>query len=424
MRDLPDRRRDARATCGSPAARRSGVELVEAYAKAQGLFARREHRRSRPTRTRSSSISPTSSRASPGPKRPQDRVPLTEAQARFRDALREHVPTSDDGRRSVGGVVPASDRRHQRRRRPDAPAARRGARRAARGRTIRPVGRRSRPTRPRRVVIAAITSCTNTSNPSVMIGAGLLAKKAVERGLQSKPWVKTSPRARVEGRHRVPDERGPARRTSTQLGFNLVGLRLHDVHRQQRPAAGGRSRRRSTSDDLVVASVLSRQPQLRRAHPAATCARTTSRRRRSSSPTRWPGTMDIDLTNEPLGTGHATASRSSCATSGRREREVQETMLDAGAAPTCSASSYARRLRGRRALARARRCRPATASRGTPDSTYIRNPPFFEGLTLEPAPLRRHPRRARARAARRQRDDRPHLAGRLDQEGQPRRDST
>ena len=73
------------------------------------------------------------------------------------------------------------------------------------------------------VVIAAITSCTNTSNPSVMIGAGLLAKKAVERGLTRKPWVKTS---LAPGSKVVTDylrKAGPRRRTSTQLGFNLVG---------------------------------------------------------------------------------------------------------------------------------------------------------------------------------------------------------
>ena len=95
-------------------------------------------------------------------------------------------------------------------------------------------------------MIAAITSCTNTSNPSVMIGAGLVAKKAVERGLTTKPWVKTSlaPGSRVvtdylEGSGLLP--------YLEQLRLQHRGLRLHDLHRQQRPAAGARSARSSTS---------------------------------------------------------------------------------------------------------------------------------------------------------------------------------
>ena len=78
-----------------------------------------------------------------------------------------------------------------------------------------------------------------------------------------------------------------------------------------------------------------------------------------------------------------------------------------------------RRVRRRRALADRCRCRRASRSSGTTDSTYIRKPPFFEDMTTEPAPLTRHRRRARAGAARRQRHDRSHLAGGLDQGGQP-----
>ena len=86
------------------------------------------------------------------------------------------------------------------------------------------------------VVIAAITSCTNTSNPSVMLAAGILAKKAVEKGLTVPPWVKTSlaPGSRV-----VTDyyqKSGPAA-LSREAALQCRGLRLHDVHRQLRPAA-------------------------------------------------------------------------------------------------------------------------------------------------------------------------------------------
>ncbi len=106
------------------------------------------------------------------------------------------------------------------------------------------------------VVIAAITSCTNTSNPSVMIGAGLLAKKAVEKGLTRKPWVKTSlaPGSKVvteylerRGPHAVPR---PARLQPRRL-------RLHDLHRQQRSAAGRGVADDQATTNLVVASVLS-----------------------------------------------------------------------------------------------------------------------------------------------------------------------
>ena len=86
------------------------------------------------------------------------------------------------------------------------------------------------------VVIAAITSCTNTSNPSVMIAAGLVAKKAVEKGLTIKPWVKTSlaPGSKVVLDYLTQAGLMPY---LDQLKFNLVGLWLHDLHWQQRPAA-------------------------------------------------------------------------------------------------------------------------------------------------------------------------------------------
>ena len=105
------------------------------------------------------------------------------------------------------------------------------------------------------VVIAAITSCTNTSNPSVMVAAGLLAKKAVEKGLSVPPYVKTSlaPGSRV-----VTDylEQSGADAVSGPAGIQHRRLWLHDLHRQQRPAAGG-DRQGGGKRDLVVAAVLS-----------------------------------------------------------------------------------------------------------------------------------------------------------------------
>ncbi len=118
-----------------------------------------------------------------------------------------------------------------------------------------------------RSVIAAITSCTNTSNPSVMIGAGLLAKKAVERGLRVKPWVKTSLAPGSKAVTRVPQP-GGADGIPRSPGLPVGGLRVHDVHRQQRAAAGGRGRRREGARPRGRVRA-ERQPQLRGAHPVA-----------------------------------------------------------------------------------------------------------------------------------------------------------
>ena len=137
------------------------------------------------------------------------------------------------------------------------------------------------------VVIAAITSCTNTSNPSVMIGAGLVAKKAVERGLTSKPWVKTSPRARLEGGHRLPDARRACSRTSISSASTWSGYGCTTCIGNSGPlpdeiAAEIRER------GLVVAVGALAATATSRAASSRTCAPTTWRRRRWSSPTRWP----------------------------------------------------------------------------------------------------------------------------------------
>ena len=106
------------------------------------------------------------------------------------------------------------------------------------------------------VVIAAITSCTNTSNPSVMIGAGLLAKKAVERGLTQQAVGEDQPRARVEGRHRVPAQGRASTPYLDQLGFNLVGYGCTTCIGNSGPLPDDVSAE-VDARNLVVASVLS-----------------------------------------------------------------------------------------------------------------------------------------------------------------------
>ena len=149
------------------------------------------------------------------------------------------------------------------------------------------------------VVIAAITSCTNTSNPPVMVGAGLLARKAVERGLKRKPWVKTSlaPGSKVVTEYY--DQRGP---DAVPRGARLPHrrLRLHDLHRELGPATradlrGGRARATSSSARRALG-----QPELRSAHPPEVKANYLA-----SPPLvvayALAGRMDVDLMNEPLG---------------------------------------------------------------------------------------------------------------------------
>ena len=201
------------------------IALVEAYAKANHLWHDPEHEA-----TYSETLELDLSTVEPslaGPKRPQDRVPLKSAKPMFREALNSYVDgdsEQDSVDESVAETFPASDPAA-----PDpdaAPPARHSAADGATGRTSQPVsisidgddvvvdhGA---------VVIAAITSCTNTSNPSVMIGAALLAKKAVEKGLTRKPWVKTS---LAPGSKVVTDYYDRAGLTPylEKLGFNLVG---------------------------------------------------------------------------------------------------------------------------------------------------------------------------------------------------------
>jgi aconitate hydratase len=197
------------------------IELVEAYAKAQGLW--HDEDSEEPTFTDRleldlSSVVPSIA----GPKRPQDRVSLTESKAAFRLALEGYLPDEDREDEAVADSFPASDpvSTHV----PDGPGhepegGTGGMQVSERLQTTVPVllaDGTATDLDHGHVVIAAITSCTNTSNPSVMLGAGLLARNAVHRGLTVKPWVKTSlaPGSkvvteylvlRIEGLHLNPD---------------------------------------------------------------------------------------------------------------------------------------------------------------------------------------------------------------------------
>jgi aconitate hydratase len=173
------------------------VALVEAYAKAQGMW----RSDSSPDPVFSDTLELDLSSVVPslaGPKRPQDRVPLTDAARSFETAL---------------------------------PGIRPGAPKSA------PVEGADFEIADGHVVIAAITSCTNTSNPSVLVGAGLLAKKAHEKGLKPKPWVKTSLAPGSQVVTEVPDA-GRAAGASGRARVQSRRLRLHDLHWKLRTAAG------------------------------------------------------------------------------------------------------------------------------------------------------------------------------------------
>jgi len=167
------------------ARKESRIELVEAYAKAQGLYRKDDTPDPEFTDTLSLDLGDVVPSIA-GPKRPQDRVPLDHAASSFTEVLdKEYGKAAETGKR-----VPVKDRNFD-------------------------LGHGD-------VVIAAITSCTNTSNPYVMVGAGLLARNAVEKGLSVKPWVKTS---LAPGSQVVTDYLDKAGLTDDldKLGFNLVG---------------------------------------------------------------------------------------------------------------------------------------------------------------------------------------------------------
>ena len=331
----------------------SRVELVEAYAKAQGLF--REEGGSDPVYSETIDVDLTAIEPSlAGPKRPQDRVPLKSAKQGFAQALPGMMVAKKGTSRALGasggGTAVAA---------PPQAAIDHGS-----------------------VVIAAITSCTNTSNPSVMIGAGLVAKKAVEKGLAQKPWVKTS---LAPGSKVVTDylKQSGLDTYLDRLGFNLVGYGCTTCIGNSGPLPDDVSAE-IDGRGLVVASVLSGnrnfegriQQQVRAnylASPPLVVAYALA------------GTMNLDLTTEPLGTGK----------DGKpvylrdvwpSEREIQDTMLSAVRSEQF-VKQYADVFNGDE------RWQGLTVPGGDrfgweADSTYVRNPPFLEDVTMEPSPLR------------------------------------
>jgi aconitate hydratase len=282
------------------------VRLVEAYTKEQGLFHDEDSEEAVYSDTLELDLS-TVEPSLAGPRRPQDRVPLSQAAQAFREELAEFVecePEPGSAEDASAASFPASD----------PPAAMAGVTGAGEpghapcedGGTATKLF--SKPVKVTldgeefeldhgHVVIAAITSCTNTSNPSVMLGAGLLAKKAVEAGLARKPWVKTS---LAPGSKVVTDylERAGLLPYLEQLGFSLVGYGCTTCIGNSGPLPPEISKA-VVDNDLAVCSVLSGNRNFEgRIHPEV-------KMNYLASPPlcvayALAGTMAIDLFNEPI----------------------------------------------------------------------------------------------------------------------------
>ena len=318
-----------------------------------------------------------------GPRRPQDRVPLRTAKPSFLDALGTFGVDYGNGShdRAVADTFPASDptseqapggEEHEEEERPRAVAVATPERHrvAVRGADYE--------LEHGSVVIAAITSCTNTSNPQVMVGAGLLAKKAVERGLERKPWVKSSlaPGSRVVTEYY---EKAGLQQYLDQLGFNTVGYGCTTCIGNSGPLAEEISEAIGDGD-LVAVSVLSGNRNFEaRIHPEV-------KANYLASPPlvvayALAGRMDIDLLEEPLGED-----------SEGNDVFLHEIWPSADEINEVIASSVQNEM-FRRTYADVftgdETWRSLPVPEGElftwdPDSTYVRLPPYFDGMSRDP----------------------------------------
>ncbi|MBO0805113.1 MAG: aconitate hydratase AcnA [Nocardiopsaceae bacterium] len=342
------------------------VELVEAYAREQGLWndPSRELRYSEELELDLSTVVPSIA----GPKRPQDRIELANAKTAFRDAVGAY--TGGDG----NGSFPASDPQS-----PTAPGA--AAARPTRTVPVTLADGTETTLDHGHVVVAAITSCTNTSNPFVMIGAALLAKNAVEKGLTRKPWVKTSlaPGSKVVTNYY---ERSGLLPYLDKLGFNLVGYGCTTCIGNSGPLPPEISEA-VNDNDLAVVSVLSGNRNFEgRINPDV-------KMNYLASPPlvvayALAGTMDIDLDHEPLGTD-GDGKPVYLADIWPSPAEVAEVVGNAVAAEMFT-RDYADVFTGDDNW-RGLDVPDDDTFQWDPDSTYVRRPTYFDGMPADPAPV-------------------------------------
>jgi aconitate hydratase len=338
------------------------LELVKAYAKAQGLWREPGHE---PLYSDTLELDMGDVVASlAGPKRPQDRVPLTQMKSAFElvmetaegpNQLREEKLESEGGQTAVG--VDNSYEHHA-------------------SQPLNLDGEESR-LDPGAVVIAAITSCTNTSNPSVMMAAGLIAQKAVEKGLGTKPWVKTS---LAPGSKVVTDylKVGGFQDDLDKLGFNLVGYGCTTCIGNSGPLPE-EVEKAITDGDLTVASVLSGNRNFEgRVHPLV-------RTNWLASPPlvvayALAGNVRVDLSKDPLGTdkdGNPVYLKDLWPSQQEIAEAVEKVKTD------MFRKEYAEVFDGDETW-QSIKVPESKVYEWSDKSTYIQHPPFFEGLGPEP----------------------------------------
>ncbi|WP_329953697.1 aconitate hydratase AcnA [Stenotrophomonas sepilia] len=340
------------------------INLVEAYAKAQGLW----HEPGSPHAQYSSTLELDMGTVKPslaGPKRPQDRVLLEDVQKNYREALVGMTANRDKRSEDVATFVNEGG------------GAAVGNEQLAKGfADIEIEGRKVR-LKDGAVVIAAITSCTNTSNPAVMISAGLLARNAAAKGLNRQPWVKTSlgPGSRV-----VTDylEKAGVLKELEKIGFYVVGYGCTTCIGNSGPlptevSAG------IAAGDLVVTSVLSGNRNFEgRVHPEV-------KMNYLASPPlvvayAIAGTTDIDLTTQPLGTG-SDGQPVFLRDIWPSNKEIGD-VIAATIGPEMFKQNYADVFKGDT------RWNTIASPDGnlyewSDASTYIKNPPYFDGMTMQ-----------------------------------------
>ena len=312
------------------------VRIVEHYAKDQGLWASEDIEFTDVVKLDMTTVVPTIS----GPKRPQDKVLLTEAKNSFKKSFEEITKREKENTSEVSGEdFNLKD----------------GS-----------------------IVIAAITSCTNTSNPNVLIGAGLLAKKAIERGLKTKPWVKTS---LAPGSQVVTDylNKSGLNKYLDQLGFNLVGYGCTTCIGNSGPLPENISKS-IKNKDLYAVSVLSgnrnfegRISPLVKANYLASPPLVVAY--------SLAGSMLIDLFKEPLGkdkNGKEVFLREIWPSN----REIEEVLLKS-LNPKMFIERYSNVSKGPQQWQQIK-TKESSIYDWDDNSTYVKKPPFFEKLPLEP----------------------------------------
>ena len=328
-----------KGTARSPAR----VALVEAYAKKQGLW--RSAKTPDPIFTDTLELDIGSVEPSlAGPKRPQDRVPLSEAASDFKEGVGSTFGRTDDGQRhKIAG-------------------------------TNYDLGHGD-------VVIAAITSCTNTSNPSVMLGAGLLAQNAVKRGLTVKPWVKTS---LAPGSKVVTDYLAKAglQKPLDKLGYNLVGYGCTTCIGNSGPLPEAMSAA-IKEHDLVVCAVLSGNRNFEgRVNP-------DTRANFLASPMlvvayALAGSMKVDLLNDPVGhdkKGKPVYLRDIWPSNAEIQATVRKCV-----GPAMFRKQYGSVFAGDRNWKRIKTSKGLTY-KWDRASTYVQHPPYFQGMPTEPGKI-------------------------------------